>query len=285
VVVDDHDMGITHVIRGDDHLNNAFRQWQIYAALGWTPPAFAHIPLIHGPDGAKLSKRHGALGVEAYRDMGFLPEAMRNYLLRLGWAHGDDEIISTAQAIDWFSLEAVGRSAARFDMDKLTNLNAHYMRRRGARDLAEEIAPDLAEIKGEPLGEDDLGLLTAAMGDLKARAKTLRDLTAAAAFYFRPRPLPLSVQARAQLEGENRARLADAGAVLARLDRFTAQSIETALRRRAEETSVKLGKLAQPLRAALTGETVSPPIFQAAALLGREETLARIEDALARIRP
>ena len=190
VVVDDHDMGITHVIRGDDHLNNAFRQTQIYRALGWDVPVFAHMPLIHGPDGAKLSKRHGALGVEAYRDMGYLPEALRNYLLRLGWGHGDDEIISTAQAIEWFDLDAVGRAPARFDFAKLDNLNGHYIRETDDRQLVALVAAVLERTLSRPLSEASASGLRAAMPGLKPRAKTLVELAEHRAFLCRAAPDP-----------------------------------------------------------------------------------------------
>ncbi|MBT4889871.1 MAG: glutamate--tRNA ligase, partial [Rhodospirillales bacterium] len=189
VVVDDHDMEVTNVIRGDDHLTNAFRQYQLYVALGWDIPEFAHIPLIHGPDGAKMSKRHGALGVDAYRDQGFLPEAMRNYLLRLGWAHGDEEIISTEQAIEWFNLESVGRSASRFDFVKLTNLNGHYMRNGDDSALAELIAPSIAKKRGKDLDNEDMNLLERVMPGLKERAKNVHELADSAQFYFSKAPL------------------------------------------------------------------------------------------------
>jgi len=281
VVVDDHDMGVTHVIRGDDHLTNAFRQTQLYRACGWEVPTFAHIPLIHGPDGAKLSKRHGALGVDAYRDMGFLPEAMRNYLLRLGWGHGDDEIISTEQAIEWFDVDAVGRSASRFDFVKLTQLNGHYIR--GAEDarLADLIAPRLAEALGRTLAEGDLARLRAGMPGLKERAKTLVDLADSARFYLAARPLALDAKAAAQLAQPEAA--ADLAAFAARTEALTAwdrDALEGAARTLAEERGGKLGRIAQPLRAALAGSTVSPPIFEVMEVLGRDESLGRIADAL-----
>ncbi|MFA5119882.1 glutamate--tRNA ligase [Zavarzinia sp.] len=282
VVVDDHDMGITHVIRGDDHLTNTARQTQLYLALGWDVPAFAHIPLIHGPDGAKLSKRHGALGVDAYRDLGYLPEAMRNYLLRLGWGHGDEEIISTEQAIEWFGLENVGRSPARFDYAKLDNLNGHYLRQADDARLAGLIAPKLAETAGHALTEAETSLVTRAMEGLKARAKTLVQLTESARFLVTPRPLPFDAKAEKLIAkgtpGHDRlSALADE---LAAIDSFSAAQIEGAARALAEATGAKLGDIAQPLRAAVTGSTVSPPIFEVAEILGRDETLARIADAL-----
>ncbi len=278
VVVDDHDMGVTHVIRGDDHLTNAFRQTQLYRACGWEAPVFAHIPLIHGPDGAKLSKRHGALGVEAYRDMGYLPEAMRNYLLRLGWAHGDDEIISTEQAIEWFDLDAVGRSPARFDFTKLASLNGHYLRQADDARLLELAAPRIAEKAGRPLGDDDRARLLAGMTGLKDRAKTLVELADSAAFYAAR--IGPDEKAAKLLDDDALVALAAYGRRLAELDEWTQDRLEQAAREQAEALGIKLGKLAQPLRAALTGSTVSPPIFEVMQVLGRSETLARINDKL-----
>lgn len=280
VVVDDHDMGITHVVRGDDHLTNAFRQAQIYQAMGWDLPEFAHIPLIHGPDGAKLSKRHGALGAEAYRDMGFLPEAMRNYLLRLGWGHGDDEVISTEQAIEWFELGGVGKSPSRFDMAKLTNLNGHYLREADDARLVDLILPRLEHMTGAAVTAAQKDLLCAAMDGLKPRAKTIVELAELAAFYVRPRPLPIDDKALKQLDADGKAVLAEVMPRLGALDPFTRESLEDLARVVAEEKALKLGKVAQPLRAALSGSTVSPPIFEVMELLGREETLARLQDAL-----
>jgi glutamyl-tRNA synthetase len=280
VVVDDHDMGVTHVIRGDDHLNNAARQMQLIEALGWPVPIYAHIPLIHGPDGAKLSKRHGALGVEAYRDMGYLPEALRNYLLRLGWSHGDEEIISTAQAIEWFDLDAVGRSAARFDFVKLANLNGHYIRQTDERRLVDLTRPRLEPIIGHALDEADAGRLARGMAGLKPRAKTLIDLAESAAFYVRRRPLLLN-EAAAKLVTEGQSRLAVARTALASLSAWSGPTVETAIRDGAAAAGLKLGDLAQPLRAALVGSTVSPPIFEVIEVLGRDETLGRLDDAVA----
>lgn len=281
VVVDDHDMGVTHIIRGDDHLNNAARQMQLIEALGWPLPVYAHIPLIHGPDGAKLSKRHGALGVDAYRDMGYLPEAMRNYLLRLGWAHGDDEIISTEQAIAWFDLDAVGRSPARFDFAKLANLNGHYIRDTTDDRLVALILPRLEQNLGAPISEDAQARLRRGMSGLKPRAKTLVELADAAAFYVRPRPLPLTAPARKLLGAEARERLSKLEPLLAGIDEWAAATLETAVRDAAATQGVKVGDLAQPLRAALTGSTASPPIFEVMAVLGRDEALGRIADAVA----
>lgn len=279
VVVDDHDMGITHVIRGDDHLNNAFRQAQIFIAMGWDLPRFAHIPLIHGPDGAKLSKRHGALGVDAYRDMGFLPEAMRNYLLRLGWGHGDDEIISTEQAIAWFDLDGAGRSPSRFDMAKLTSLNGHYIREADDARLAGLIGPRVAAIVGRELDDADGARLTAAMPGLKARAKTLNELAENAAFYIRRRPLPMDASALKLLDTAGRETVAAAAADLAASNEWTAVALEERIRAFAEARDMKLGKVAQPLRAALTGAGTSPPIFEVMEILGRDEALGRLADA------
>ncbi|MGF1591985.1 MAG: glutamate--tRNA ligase [Kiloniellaceae bacterium] len=286
VVVDDHDMEITHVIRGDDHLTNAFRQNQLYLAFGWTPPKFAHIPLIHGPDGAKLSKRHGALGVEAYRDMGYLPEALRNYLLRLGWGHGDDEIISTEQAVEWFDLDAVGRSAARFDFVKLENLNGHYLREAASERLAAEVAPRLEKLLGRPLSDIARGRLAAGMDGLKARAKNLVELAENAVFYVVERPLSLNDKAAKILSPEARARLARLHADLDVLPELSGAAwseaaAEAAVRAFAEADGCKLGDVAQPLRAALTGSNTSPGIFEVMAVLGRDESLARIADQAA----
>jgi glutamyl-tRNA synthetase len=275
VVVDDHDMGVTHVIRGDDHLNNAFRQLAIVRAMGWPEPTYAHVPLIHGPDGAKLSKRHGAMGVDAYRDeLGLLPEALVNYLLRLGWGHGDDEIISRSQAIEWFDLPQVGKSPARFDFKKLENLNGHYIREADDNRLAELVAPRLG------LQPKQTTVLVEAMPELKARAHTLNELADGARFLFANRPLDIDEGAAALLSREGRRLLAAAHNKLAALAKWDAESLEAAIREVAEGGGVKLGKLAQPLRAALTGRTTSPGIFDVLSLLGREESLARIADQM-----
>jgi glutamyl-tRNA synthetase len=280
VVVDDHDMDITHVIRGDDHLTNTARQTQLYTALGWDCPAFAHIPLIHGADGAKLSKRHGALGVDAYRDLGYLPEAMRNYLLRLGWGHGDEEIISTEQAIKWFGLENVGRSPARFDYAKLDNLNGHYLREADNARLADLIAPTLASGAGRDLTTAERDRLVRSMDGLKARAKTLVQLADSARFLVAARPLVLDAKAANLVAGAGRERLSALRAALADLSPFAAAGVEAAARALAETSGAKLGDIAQPLRAALTGSNVSPPIFEVAEILGAEETLGRLSDVL-----
>jgi glutamyl-tRNA synthetase len=277
VVVDDHDMGITHVIRGDDHLTNAFRQTQLYRAQGWAPPEFAHIPLIHGPDGAKLSKRHGALGVDAYRDMGYLPEALRNYLLRLGWAHGDEEIISTEQAIQWFDLDAVGRSPARFDFDKLNNLNAHYIRATDDARLVELIAPRLESVLARSLSDSEKERLRRGMPGLKQRAKTLVELADSARFYVERKPP--DAKAEKVLTPEARARLGRMRISLEATADWSSAALESTVRSFADQEGVKLGDVAQPLRVALAGSTVSPPIFEVMVVLGRDETLERTTSA------
>ncbi|MCW1428518.1 glutamate--tRNA ligase [Novosphingobium sp. JCM 18896] len=270
VVVDDHDMGVTHIIRGDDHLNNAFRQLSIIHGMGWDVPVYAHVPLIHGSDGAKLSKRHGALGVDAYRDeLGLLPEALFNYLLRLGWGHGDEEIISRDQAIEWFDIDHVGKSPSRFDTAKLLNLNGHYIREADDARLADLVA---AKLDGTP----DLALLTRAMPVLKVRAKDLNELAANSVFLFAQRPLTLDPKAEALLTPEARTLLSRIQDRLLAENGWTSEGLEASLKAMAEEIGLGLGKLAQPLRAALTGQTTSPGIFDVLTLLGREESLARI---------
>lgn len=273
VVVDDHDMGVTHIIRGDDHLNNAFRQLAIVKAMGWAEPTYAHVPLIHGPDGAKLSKRHGALGVHDYRDMGILPEALFNYLLRLGWGHGDDELISREQAVEWFDLDHVGQSPSRFDLKKLENINGHYIREADDQKLADLVAPQIGP-------DADLGQLVRAMPELKARAHTVNQLVEGAGFLFASRPLEVDPAAGALLTPESRALLAAAHLELSSISDWQLESIEAAVRNVADAAGVKLGKLAQPLRAALTGRTTSPGIFDVLALLGQGEALARISDQM-----
>jgi glutamyl-tRNA synthetase len=280
VVVDDHDMGVTHVIRGDDHLTNTFRQIQLYNACGWAQPVFSHIPLIHGPDGAKLSKRHGALGAEAYRDMGFLPEALCNYLLRLGWGHGDDEIIPMKQAIEWFDLEGIGRSPSRFDVAKLTNLNGHYLRNAADSYLLEQIAPRLADLSGASLTDIQRTMIMRALPGLKERSKTLVELAESAVFFLKSRPLTLDDKAAKLLAEDGRAPLAAFTQIIANLPEWRQEALEEEARKFAESHDLKLGKLAQPLRAALTGSTVSPPIFEVMEILGRAETLGRINDVL-----
>ena len=280
VVVDDHDMGVTHVIRGDDHLNNAFRQLPIYRAMdaiegNWPDPVYAHIPLIHGSDGAKLSKRHGAVGIEAYRDeLGILPEALDNYLLRLGWGHGDDEIISREQAVAWFDLAGVGKSPSRFDLKKLENLNGHYIRAADDTRLAELVAEKLE------FDHDDTrrSILVDAMPSLKPRAANLNELTEATAFLFAARPLAVEEAAQPLLAGEAPALLSRLHTTLDAVHNWDTETTEAAVRAVAEEAGVKLGQVAQPLRVALTGRKTSPGIFDVLVLLGRAESLARIAD-------
>ena len=283
VVVDDHDMDITHVIRGDDHLTNAFRQTLLYRALDWTPPKFAHIPLIHGPDGAKLSKRHGALGVEAYRDMGYLPEALNNYLLRLGWGHGDEEIISRDQAIEWFDLAAVGKSAARFDFNKLESLNGHYLRTAEDARLSALCRPLIEKDLGRALDAAELALLERAMSGMKPRAKKITDLAESALFYFRKRPLEMTDKAAKLLSPEARGLLRRLLPRLEGLENWTEEMLEECIRGFIDEQDLKLGAVAQPLRCALTGTTTSPGLFEVMALLGRDEALARLCDQTAEV--
>ena len=277
VVVDDFDMNVTHVIRGDDHLNNAARQLQIIHAMGWPEPIYGHVPLIHGPDGAKLSKRHGALAVEAYRDMGYLAETMRNYLLRLGWSHGDDEIIPTEKAIEWFNLESIGRSPARLDFKKLDNLNAHYIRAMNNTALAKEIEAVLArETPPRMLDEKSRARLTAAMPGLKERAKTLLELAQSADFLFSDGPRTLDEAAQKNLPAEARAVIGQALPALEATD-WTGPALEAAARAFADAGGLKLGQIAQPLRAALTGKASSPPLFEMMEVLGRQESLVRLK--------
>lgn len=318
VVVDDHDMGITHVIRGVDHLTNAARQTQIYRAMGWDVPGWAHVPLIHGADGAKLSKRHGAQGVEDYRAMGYLPAALRNYLVRLGWSHGDDEIISTEQLIEWFDIDAINKSAARFDFKKLDDLNGHYLRNSADTELLagiQGLLPHLdfaalrtlsidpkaparsdvalareveAQVPGAATGADLARLfeskgweaLAAALPALKERAKTLAELVGQALFIVAQRPLALDDKAKKLIDADAQTILT---AIVPRLEAVTdwnPASLEALVRGYAEETGTKLGKVAQPLRSALTGRTVSPPVFDVMSVLGRSETLARLADQI-----
>ncbi len=282
VVVDDHDMGVTHVIRGDDHLNNAFRQLALIRALGWEEPAYAHIPLIHGADGAKLSKRHGALGVDAYRDeLGLLPEAVENYLLRLGWGHGDAEIIDRAQAILWFDLAGVGRSPARFDLKKLESVNGHYLRAADDGRLVALIAPAVATALGRALTGADLALLQRSMPELKKRASNLNELAAGSLFYLRSRPIPMDDAATKLLASAPSGLLAAARESFAATNDWSAAALEALARGLAERLALKLGQVAQPLRAAVTGAGQSPGLFDVMAALGRDEVLGRIDDALA----
>jgi glutamyl-tRNA synthetase len=281
VVVDDHDMGVTHIIRGDDHLTNAARQIIIYNGMGWTVPEMSHIPLIHGPDGAKLSKRHGALGVEAYRQLGYLPEAMRNYLARLGWSHGDDEIFSTAQMVEWFSLEALNKGAARFDFVKLENINGHYIREATPERLYEVMLETAQEV-GRLTDVDGLranrATALASLPELQPRAKTVLELIDLAQFIYAVRPLTIEAAAADQLTAEARANIGAFVEVLRGLNEWTVTAIDAAARAFAEARGLKLGKVAQPLRAALTGRTISPGIFEVMVLIGRDETLARLQD-------
>ncbi|MET0370159.1 MAG: glutamate--tRNA ligase [Sphingobium sp.] len=280
VVVDDHDMGVTHVIRGDDHLNNAFRQLGIIHAMGWQEPIYAHIPLIHGADGAKLSKRHGALGVDAYRDeMGMLPEAVINYLLRLGWGHGDEEIISRERAVELFDIAGVGRSPSRFDFKKLENVNAHYLREAEDARLAGLVAPLVSARLGlSQLPDGAIALLAQAMPPLKPRAKTLKEIAEGAEFLFKNCPLDFDEKASALLDDAARALVAKTADALHTVPSWTVEAIEEVIRHVAEDAGLGLGKVAQPLRAALTGRTVSPGIFDVLFLLGREESLGRLND-------
>ena len=283
VVVDDHDMGVTHIIRGVDHLTNAARQSQIYLAMGWTVPSMTHVPLIHGPDGAKLSKRHGALGVEAYRAMGYLSAALRNYLARLGWSHGDDEIFSTEELVRWFDLDGIGKSASRFDFAKLENLNGHYIRHTPDAELLKLFLGFLphAENGAAMLAKIDEGMkakLLKALPGLKDRAKTLVELQTSAAYLFAARPLALDDKAKALLNDEGKMALKTVLEVLIASPDWTAHALELNLKASAESNGLKLGKLAQPLRAALTGFATSPPIFDVLEVLGRDESLGRIKD-------
>lgn len=280
VVVDDNDMGVTHVIRGDDHLNNAFRQLTIIRAMEWKEPVYAHIPLIHGSDGAKLSKRHGALGVDAYRDeMGMLPEAVINYLLRLGWGHGDEEVISRDRAVELFDLAGVGRSPSRFDIKKLENLNGHYLREADDARLAALVAPRIAALIGKEISVEDSNLLTQAMPSLKPRAKTLDEIADGALFLFKQRPLDFDEKAALLLDDAARALLQKTSDALSQVPSWTMDAIEETIRSVAEDAELGLGKVAQPLRAALTGRTTSPGIFDVLFLLGKDETLLRLSDA------
>lgn len=283
VVVDDHDMGVTHIIRGDDHLTNAARQTIIYDAMGWDVPVMAHIPLIHGPDGAKLSKRHGALGVEAYREMGYLPSALRNYLVRLGWSHGDDEVMSLEDMIAWFEIEDINKGAARFDFKKLEALNGIHMRTMDADELMAIFLDTLPHLPSgsallAKMDETRKAQLLAAMPGLKERAKTLNELADGAGFIFDERPLALDEKAAGILDADARELLAGVLPLLEEAAPWSAETTEAAVRRFAEERELKLGKVAQPLRAALTGRATSPGVFDVLAVLGREESLARIAD-------
>ena len=285
VVVDDHDMGVTHIIRGDDHLTNAARQIIIYNGMGWTVPEMSHIPLIHGPDGAKLSKRHGALGVEAYRQMGYLPEALRNYLARLGWSHGDEEIFSTAQMVEWFSLEALNKGAARFDFVKLENINGHYIREATPErlyDVMLETAQEVGRLTDAGGLIANKATVLSSLPELQPRAKTVLELIDLAQFIYAVRPLPIEAAAAEQLTAEARVNIGSFAELLRGLNDWSVTAIDAAARTFAESKGLKLGKVAQPLRAALTGRTISPGIFEVMVLIGRDETLARLEDQASR---
>ncbi|HOO82519.1 MAG TPA: glutamate--tRNA ligase [Alphaproteobacteria bacterium] len=283
VVVDDHDMGVTHVIRGDDHLNNTFRQNVIYDVLGWEKPQYAHLPLILGPDGTKMSKRHGAASVEEYREMGYLPEAMRNYLLRLGWSHGDDEIISDTQALEWFNLDHIGKAAARFDFDKLESLNAHYINESDPQRLIELCMPFYKQRHNiDPDAQAQMRIMQSA-DELKSRAKTLLQFTDESAFYAKTAPFDYDEKAGALLGQDNLDVLQALKTTLESLSDFTSENIQSAIKTIAADLrESKMGKVAMPLRAALTGTTVSPSIFHATEILGKTETCARIQNAIDR---
>ena len=287
VVVDDHDMGVTHIIRGDDHLTNAARQQIIYDAMGWDIPVMAHVPLIHGPDGAKLSKRHGALGVEAYRAMGYLPHALCNYLARLGWSHGDDEVMSIDDMVRWFAVEDINKGAARFDFKKLEALNGIHMRQMDSEPLLEALLDTLPHLENagslaSGMTDERKGQLLQAMPGLKDRAKTLVELADSAGFLFASRPLELDEKAASILDSDARALLADLQPKLAAATAWETEALEQIVRDYAEQTGLKLGKVAQPLRAALTGRATSPGVFDVLVVLGREESLARIGDQAAK---
>jgi glutamyl-tRNA synthetase len=279
-------MAVTHIIRGDDHLINAARQKQIYDALGWNVPNMSHIPLIHGPDGSKLSKRHGALGVDAYRAMGYLPAALRNYLVRLGWSHGDQEIFSTEEMIRAFDLPAIGRSAARFDFAKLESLNGHYIRHSDDHSLVAQFeavldyVPNGAAVKAKLTAATRAQLLRA-MPSLKERAKTLIELIDASYFIFADRPLQIEPKAQALLTPETRQLIARLRAALEAVSPWNIETTEATMRAFAEMNNLKLGAVAQPLRVALTGKTTSPGIFEVLDVLGRDECLARLSDQTA----
>jgi glutamyl-tRNA synthetase len=281
VVVDDHDMAVSHVIRGDDHLTNTFRQLALIRALGWPEPVYAHVPMIHGPDGAKLSKRHGALGVEAYRDeMGILPEALENYLLRLGWAHGDTELVTRDEAVKLFDLDGVGRSPGRFDLKKLESVNAHHMKQAANERLVRLVAPRMEAMLDAPLTDAQRDLLLRSMDELKPRAKNLNDLASSALFLVRSRPLVVDEAARKLLDAEGLGLLAETRTALAVVPEWNREALEAAAKQVAEAHGLGLGKVAGPLRAALTGQPNAPSVFAVMAALGRDESLGRIGDAL-----
>ncbi|MEM9879743.1 MAG: glutamate--tRNA ligase [Pseudomonadota bacterium] len=280
VVVDDHDMGVTHALRGDDHLTNAFRQTQLFYALDWQPPTYGHVPLIHGPDGAKLSKRHGALGVEAYRDMGYLPEAMRNYLLRLGWAHGDEEIIETSRAIELFDTAGIGRSPARLDLAKLASVNAAYLKERPSDELAQLSKPYIEAELAAPLSEDQFAVWSSAIETLKERSKTLIEIANNGKFYVAKRPIDVDEKAGNILKKTDLNILQALFDILSELGSWTTTSLEQAIKGTAEQLDLGFGKVAQPLRAATCGTMASPALFDVLYILGKDETLARLADQL-----
>jgi len=273
VVVDDYDMGITHIIRGDDHITNAFRQVHLYKAMGWAVPELAHIPLIHGPDGAKLSKRHGALGADQYKSMGYLPEAMRNYLLRLGWGHGDDEIISTEQAISWFSLDHIGKSPARLDLDKLNHLNAHYLRHMDNNEILKMLQPLLKD-RGYELNDVTSARLIKGMQGLKERAKTLNELADNCLFYFEVQKA--DEQAMGMLTEDGIKNIHLLAKNLGVFEELNKENIEATMRGTAEELGIKLGVLSQVARVALTGSKISPSLFEIMEALGKDEAIKRL---------
>ncbi len=278
VVVDDHDMGITHIVRGDDHLTNAFRQHHLYTAMGWAMPTMAHMPLIHGQDGAKLSKRHGALGAETYRDMGFLPEAMRNYLLRLGWGYGDEEIISDARAIELFTLDRIGKSPSRFDLKKLEHLNSHYIRESDDDRLVKLVTPLLEGKLGKSITDQQKSWILKGMDGLKQRAKTLIELTDNAAFYAYDTPIEITDEkAEKFADAESRNTIKDFITQLEKLNEWTHDSLHSAAKDYAEKLDLKLVKIAQPIRVALTGTTISPGVFDVLEVLGKKESLKRLK--------
>jgi len=278
VVVDDHDMGISHIIRGDDHLTNAFRQKQLYDLLGWQPPEFGHIPLIHGADGAKLSKRHGALGVDAYRKMGYLPEAINNYLLRLGWSSEDKEFIDSDEALELFNIKAVGKSPSRFDFKKLESFNQHYMRKLSDESLMQNTLPFIANELGRNLSQNEEELFVKALPSLKDRAKTLLELAKISLFYFKNPPIELDEKAEQLLNDVNRVMLAELYSHLETVKDWSHDGLLGAVESFVASKELKLGKVAQPMRAALTGSSVSPSVFEIMDVLGREKALERIKD-------
>jgi glutamyl-tRNA synthetase len=278
VVVDDHDMGVTHVIRGDDHLNNTARQAQIYHAMDWPLPVFAHIPLIHGPDGKKLSKRHGALGVGEYQAMGYTPEGMRNYLARLGWSHGDDEFFSTSQAIEWFDFKGIGKSPARFDFKKLENISGQHIAVAEDAALLHQIE-DFLRITNQPtLTQSQKNLLTNALYCTKERAKTLPELLEKAQFALTERPLDIEPKAAKSLDSVSRGILRELTPHLQNAS-WDRETLEAQLNDFAAAHDTKFGKLAAPLRAALAGQAVTPSVFDMMLVLGRDETIDRLEEA------